>query len=86
MVALEGVMETSEEVAVIRQLLELVWSRRLIATQLGISRHTVSRFLHLGEWQPYSTANRSRLSGPRLGRPKSDPDLVAEEKRQFIDD
>jgi hypothetical protein len=27
-----------------------------------------------------------RLSGPRLGRPKSDPDLVAEEKRQFLDD
>lgn len=27
-----------------------------------------------------------RLSGPRLGRPKSDPALVAEEKRQFIDD
>jgi hypothetical protein len=27
-----------------------------------------------------------RLSGPRLGRPKSDPDLVAVEKRQFIDD
>jgi IS5 family transposase len=27
-----------------------------------------------------------RLSGPRLGRPKSNPDLVAEQKRQFIDD
>jgi len=27
-----------------------------------------------------------RLSGPRLGRPKSDPELVAEEKRQFLDD
>jgi hypothetical protein len=27
-----------------------------------------------------------RLIGPRLGRPKSDPDLVAEEKRQFLDD
>jgi hypothetical protein len=27
-----------------------------------------------------------RLSGPRLGRPKSDPDLVAEEKMRFIDD
>jgi hypothetical protein len=26
------------------------------------------------------------LSGPRLGRPKSDPELVAEEKRQFLDD
>ena len=27
-----------------------------------------------------------RLSGPRLGRPKSDPELVAAEKKQFIDD
>jgi IS5 family transposase len=27
-----------------------------------------------------------RLSGPRLGRPKNDPELVAAEKRQFIDD
>ena len=27
-----------------------------------------------------------RLSGPRLGRPKSDPELVAAEKKQFLDD
>jgi IS5 family transposase len=27
-----------------------------------------------------------RLSGPRRGRPKNDPELVAAEKRQFIDD
>jgi len=27
-----------------------------------------------------------RLSGPRLGRPKSDPHLLAEEKKQFLDD
>lgn len=27
-----------------------------------------------------------RLSGPRLGRPKNDPELMATEKRQFIDD
>ena len=27
-----------------------------------------------------------RLSGPSLGRPKSDPELLAEEKRQFLDD
>jgi hypothetical protein len=27
-----------------------------------------------------------RLSGPRLGRPKSDPDLVAEEKQEFLED
>ena len=26
------------------------------------------------------------MSGPRLGRPKSDPELLAEEKRQFLDD
>jgi transposase, IS5 family len=26
------------------------------------------------------------LSGPRLGRPKSDSELLAEEKRQFLDD
>ncbi len=30
--------------------------------------------------------HRIRLSGPRLGRPKSDPELVAAEKQQFIDD
>ena len=27
-----------------------------------------------------------RLSGPRLGRPKNDPELLAEDKRQFLDD
>jgi len=27
-----------------------------------------------------------RLSGPRLGRPKNDPELVAEARRQFADD
>lgn len=27
-----------------------------------------------------------RLSGPRLGRPKTDPQLLAEEKKQFLDD
>jgi transposase, IS5 family len=27
-----------------------------------------------------------RLSGPRLGRPQSDPQLLAEEKNQFVDD
>jgi transposase len=27
-----------------------------------------------------------RLSGPRLGRPKNDPELVAAERRQFIND
>mgnify|MGYP002825816070 CR=1 FL=1 len=27
-----------------------------------------------------------RLSGPRLGRPKNDPELVAAERRQFVDD
>ncbi len=26
------------------------------------------------------------MSGPRLGRPKSDPELLAEEQRQFLDD
>jgi transposase len=59
MVALEGVMETPEELLVMRQLLERGWSRRRIATELGISRHTVNRYLALGEWQPYSTANRN---------------------------
>jgi hypothetical protein len=29
---------------------------------------------------------KMRLSGPSLGKSKSDPDLVAEEKRQFTDD
>ena len=38
MVALEGVMETPEEVAVMRQLLERGWSRRRITTELGICR------------------------------------------------
>jgi hypothetical protein len=30
--------------------------------------------------------SRDSLSGPRLGRPKNDPELLAAEKRQFIDD
>ncbi len=59
MVALEGVMETPEEVAVMRQLLERGWSRRRIAAELGISRNTLNRYLAIGDWQPYSSGNRS---------------------------
>ena len=63
---LEGVMQTPEEVTVMRQLLERGWSRRRIAAELGISRNTLSRYLAQGEWQPYSTANRSgQLDGHR---------------------
>jgi hypothetical protein len=56
---LEGVMQTPEEVAVMRQLLERGWSQRRIARELGISRHTVSRYLALGTWQPYDSCNRA---------------------------
>ena len=35
---LESVMQTPEEVAVMRQLLERGWSQRRIAKELGISR------------------------------------------------
>ena len=56
---LEGVMQTPEEVAVMRQLLERGWSQRRIARELGISRHTVSRYLALGTWQPYDRSNRA---------------------------
>ena len=63
---LEGVMQTPEEVTVMRQLLERGWSRRRIAAELGISRNTLSRYLAQGEWQPYSTAHRSgQLDGHR---------------------
>jgi len=66
MVALEGVMETPEEVAVMRQLLERGWSRRRIAAELGISRNTLNRYLAIGDWQPYSSGNRSsQLDGHR---------------------
>ena len=64
MALLEGVMQTPEEVAVMRQLLERGWSQRRIARELGISRHTVSRYLALGTWQPYDSSNRaSQLDG-----------------------
>jgi predicted transcriptional regulator len=47
-----------------RQLLERGWSQRRIARELGISRHTVSRYLALGTWQPYDSSNRaSQLDG-----------------------
>ncbi len=52
-------MQTPEEVAVMRQLLERGWSQRRIARELGISRHTVSRYLALGTWQPYDSCNRA---------------------------
>ena len=49
-----------------RQLLECGWSQRAIARELGISRNTVSRYLALGEWQPYKTLNRQpQLDGHR---------------------
>ena len=34
----------------------------------------------------FSHRHAIRLSGPRFGRPKNDPELVAVEKKQFIDD
>jgi transposase len=63
---LEGLMETPEEVAVMRRLRERGWSQRQIARELGISRNTVSRYLALGAWEPYRTVNRPRqLDGCR---------------------
>ncbi|MFM1800467.1 MAG: hypothetical protein RLZZ117_2745, partial [Cyanobacteriota bacterium] len=41
--ALEGAMQTPEDVLVMRQLLERGWSRRRIAAELGISRNTLDR-------------------------------------------
>jgi transposase len=59
-------MQTPEELLVMQQLLERGWSRRRIAAELGISRNTLDRYLRLGEWQPYSTANRpGQLDGHR---------------------
>jgi predicted transcriptional regulator len=64
MAGLEGVMQASEEVAVMRQLLERGWSQRRIARELGISRHTVSRYMSLGDCQPYDSSKRaSQLDG-----------------------
>ncbi len=66
LIDLEGPMQTPEEVLVMRQLLERGWSRRRIAVELGISRNTLDRYLALGGWQPYRTANRfSQLDGHR---------------------
>ena len=44
MACLEGVMQTPEGVALMRQLLTRGLSQRRIARELGISRHTVSRY------------------------------------------
>jgi type I restriction enzyme M protein len=52
-------MQTPEEMLVMHKLLELGWSRRWIAAELGISRNTLDRYLSLGEWQPYNSTNRS---------------------------
>jgi hypothetical protein len=59
-------MQTPMEVLVMRQLLVRGWCRRRIAVEQGISRNTLDRYLALGDWQPYSTANRSgQLDGHR---------------------
>lgn len=52
-------MQTPEEVAVMRQLLERGWSQRRIARELGTSRHTVSRYQSLDAWQPYDSRKRA---------------------------
>jgi IS30 family transposase len=59
----EGVMKTPAEVAVMRQLLERGCSQRRIARELGSSRHTVSRYLALGTWQPYDSSNSASQVG-----------------------
>jgi hypothetical protein len=46
MVRLEGVMETPEEVAVMRRLVERGLSRRRTATELGIWLHMVSHHIY----------------------------------------
>ena len=51
--ALKG--QTPEELLVCAN----CWSWRRIAAELGISRNTLDRYLRLGEWQPYRSANRS---------------------------
>jgi hypothetical protein len=59
-------MKTPEEVALMRQLLVRGWSRWRIATELGSSRPTVSRYQLLGEWQRYGKAHLARqLDGLR---------------------
>lgn len=59
-------MQTPDDVAVIRQLLEKGWSQRRIAGELGISRHTVRRYQNLGNWQPYDSRRRTgQLDGHR---------------------
>ena len=37
-------------------------------------------------WITFCQHHGIRLSGPRLGRPKKDPEMVAAEKQQFVDD
>jgi len=44
------------------------------------------RFIEHEPTVPSASVMSMRQSGPRLGRPKPDPQLLAEEKKQFLDD
>jgi IS5 family transposase len=46
----------------------------------------LSRFTGKDRTGAFCQRHGIRLSGSRLGRPKNDPELVAAEKQQFIDD
>jgi hypothetical protein len=65
---LEGVMQTPEEVSVMRQLLESARRQLRIAREPGISSNTVSSYLALGDWHPYESSKRARqLDGHKAG-------------------
>ena len=53
-------MKTPDDVAVIGRLHQLGWGSRRIASELGIARNTVKRYIRDGGWSPYKKPDRVR--------------------------
>ena len=52
-------MRDPEDVAAMLRLHQLGWGTRRIASELGVSRNTVRRYLRAGGWTPYKQPDRN---------------------------
>ena len=54
-----AVMKTAREIALMHMLLQDGWSKRMVASRLGISRNTLERYLDLGDERAASVRHRT---------------------------
>ena len=85
-------MKTPDDVSAMVRLKALGWGAKRIASELGLSRNTVKRWLQYGDWRPCVTPSRSRkLDGladwlaDRFRRHAGNADVIRQELAQEKD-